>query len=235
MIPDSLGAFVAFLGLVAPGLTLDLVLERRRPHRDSTAFREASTIALASLIFTLAATGLLAALRLACPKLVPDAPRWISKGSAYVAGHFGIVSLSIFLEVAIACGLAAAWGWFITRKSTASISNVGAWYQILRDERPPGTRPWVHLHLDDETQFWGYLRHYTTDDSADVREIVLGGKTLAWRLKDDTARSPIGGDWDAVCINADRIQYMRVIYRSLSDGAILGRRTADHPGGEPRP
>jgi Family of unknown function (DUF6338) len=234
MIPDSFGAFAAFLGLVAPGLVLDLVLERRLPRRNGTSFREASTIALASLIFTLISILLLAALRTNHSMVILDAPQWIKGGKNYLADHFSIVILSALLEVLIACSLAALSAWFITRKSTASMSNVGTWYQILRNERPPGTRPWVHLHLDDETDFWGYLRHYTTDDSADVREIVLGGNSLAWRRKNDEARSPIGGSWDSVCINADRIQYMRVIYRSLSDENLLGRKTEEHPHGEPR-
>jgi hypothetical protein len=234
MIPDSLGAFAAFLGLVAPGLILSLVLERRLPRRSATAFREASTIALASLIFTLISVLILAALRTNHSSAILDGPQWIKGGNTYLTSHFTVVATSIFLEVAISCLLAALWGWYITRNSTASMSNVGTWYQILRHERPADTRPWVHLRLDDETDFWGYLRHYTTDDSADVREIVLGGTTLAWRRKDDDARSTIGENWDSVCINADRIQYMRVIYRSNSDARFLGRKSSEYPDGEPR-
>lgn len=234
MIPDSLGAFLAFLGLVAPGLTLNLMLERRRPRQNGTAFREASTIALASLVFTLIAVGLLALLRAARPSYVPDVSKWISQGSSYAAAHWGIISASILLEVIIACGLAALCGWFVTRNSTASISGVGAWYQILRSDRPPGTRPWIHLRLDDETEFWGYLRHYTPDDSADVREIVLGGTTLAWRPKGQGTRSAIGDKWDSVCINAERIQYMRVIYMSLAGDMLFSRKPEDAPDGRPR-
>jgi|ERR1035438_435144 hypothetical protein len=235
MIPDTLGALLAFLGLVAPGITFYLVLERRRPRQSSTTFREVSLVALASLGLTLAAVSLLALIHGVAPAVVPDVQEWIRQGNRYIADHPGTVFAGIGLDVIVACALGVAAGWLITRKSTASISGAGSWYQILRKEQPPGTRPWIHVRLEDETEFWGYLRHYTPDDSANVREIVLGGTTLSWRRKGDTGRSSIGHSWDAVCLNADRIQYMRVIYKSVSDGTLRGRRTKESPTGEPRP
>jgi hypothetical protein len=235
MIPNTFGALLAFLGLVAPGITFYLVLERRHPHQNSTTFREVSSVALASLCFTLIAVAFLAVLHVVVPAIVPDLPQWISLGNRYIVKHPSAVFVGVGLEVILACAFGAVGGWLVTRKSAASMSNSGAWYQILRQEQPPGTRPWIHVRLEDETEFWGYLRHYTPDDSAGVREIVLGGTTLVWRRKDDAARSSIGRNWDAICLNADRIQYMRVIYKSVSDGTLFGRRTKDAPSGEPRP
>lgn len=181
MIPDTFGALLAFLGLIAPGITFDLLLERRRPRQESTTFREINRVALASLSFTLAAVAFLGLLRLAAPVVVPDVPQWIVQGNRYISDHPDTVFAGIGLDVFLACTLAALAGWFLTRKSAAAISSVGAWYQILRREQPPNTRPWIHVQLEDETEFWGYLRHYTPDDSAQVREIVLGGATLQWR------------------------------------------------------
>jgi hypothetical protein len=234
MIPDTFGGVLAFLALVAPGITFYLVLERRRPHQENTPFREVSQIALASLVFTLASVACLLLLHEVAPAVVPDISMWIRQGNRYTADHPATVFAGISLDVIAACAFGAGSAWFIARRSDASISKVGTWYQVLRQERPPGTRPWLHIRLEDETEFWGYLRHYTPDDSANVREIVLGGTTVAWRRKGDTARSSIGDSWDAVCINADRIQYMRVIYRSVSDGTLFGRKTEDSPGGKPR-
>ena len=235
MIPSTFGALLAFLGLVAPGITFELVTERRRPRQNSTAFREVSSVALASLGFTLAAVALLALLRLVAQAAVPDVPQWITQGNRYLARNPGPVFTGLGLEVVGACALAALAGWFVTRNSESSITNYGAWYQILRQDRPPGARAWVHVRLDDETEFWGYLRHFTPDDSADVREIVLGGTTLMWRRKSDQARSSIGANWDAVCVSADRIQYFRVIYRYDSGPQLYGRRTKKFPDGEVRP
>jgi Family of unknown function (DUF6338) len=230
VIPDTFGGVLAFLALVAPGITFYLV----RPHQENTSFREASQIALSSLVFSLASIMCLLLLHEFVPGIIPNISMWIRQGNGYVADHPGAVFVGIGLDVFVACAFGAGSAWLITRKSKASISNVGTWYQVLRQERPPGTRPWLHVRLEDETEFWGYLRHYTPDDSAGVREIVLGGTTVVWRRKGDSSRSPIGDSWDAVCINANRIQYIRVIYRSVSDGTLFGRRTEDFPRGRPR-
>jgi hypothetical protein len=233
VIPSTFGALLAFLGLVAPGITFDLVTERRRPRQDNTAFREISRVALASLGFTLATAALLGLLRLAAPPAVPDIPQWITQGNRYIARHPAAVFSGLGLEVVVACALAALASLLLVRRSEASISNYGAWYSVLRADRPPNSRAWVHLCLDDETQFWGYMRHYTPEDGAPVREIVLGGDTLMWRRKGDEARSLMGDNWDAVCVNADRIQYLRVIYRYGAGNVLYGRRTKS--GGIPPP
>jgi hypothetical protein len=234
MIPDTFGGVLAFLAFVAPGITFYLVQERRRPHQENSSFREVSQIALASLVFTLASISCLILLHRYASTVVPDISMWIRQGNRYVADHPAAVFAGIGLDVIAACVFGAGSAWLITRNSGASISNVGAWHRILREESPPGTRPWLHIRLEDETEFWGYLRHYTPDDSANVREIVLGGTTVMWRRKGEDARSSIGDNWDAVCLSANRIQYIRVIYRSVSDDTLFGRRTKTFPRGRQR-
>jgi len=235
VIPSTFGALLAFLGLVAPGITFALVTERRRPRQSSTAFREVSQLALASLGFTLVAIALLALLRLVAQGAVPDVPQWITQGNRYLSRHPGAVFGGLGLEVVAACGLAALAAWFVTRKAEGTVSRFGPWYQVLWDDRPHHAHTWVHLRLDDETEFWGYVRHFSPDEQADAREIVLGGTKMLWRPKGDTDPSPIGEKWDAVCVNADRIQYMRVIYSDDGGDMWFGRKTRTRPGGEPRP
>jgi hypothetical protein len=59
--------------------------------------------------------------------------------------------------------------------------------------------------------------------------IVLGGSTLRGRLKGESSDSLIGGKWDAVCINADEIVSIRVVY--VEKGQRKRRRTKTNPDG----
>jgi Family of unknown function (DUF6338) len=83
MIPETFAALYAFLGLVAPGLIYQILREKRRPAVDETAFREASRIALTSLVFTTVATLLMTLLGVVAPGLFPDIAAWITTGKTY--------------------------------------------------------------------------------------------------------------------------------------------------------
>jgi hypothetical protein len=60
VIPSTTAALVGFLFFVAPGLVWELTRERREPPREGSTFRDASRVALASVVFTTAGVGIIA-------------------------------------------------------------------------------------------------------------------------------------------------------------------------------
>ena len=114
MIPNTTGAVLAFFLFVAPGLLFDLLSERRRAGIPETSFREASRVVLASTAFTTLALGLVAAPCL----VVPQARRWIFEwlmGSAALNATQPLVLLMMFVVAAMACALAGAAHWRLSR------------------------------------------------------------------------------------------------------------------------
>jgi hypothetical protein len=235
VIPANFATLLTFLGLIAPGLVYQVVLERRLPRRVETVFREASRVALTSLVFTVAATVLLLVIQRGWDGApLPNPSAWAARGNAYFAGHLFLVVTGLAAEVALACLLSATTAVLTTRKVSATLSPNGAWFQVFRKDRPPRTRPWVHIVLADGGELWGHLRHYTQDDSLSVREIVLGGNTLRWRRSANDDVELIGDRWDAVLVNAGEASMIRVVYQD-EKGRLRGRRTHDNPDGPPRP
>jgi S1-C subfamily serine protease len=227
LIPSTVGAFIAFLGLVAPGLVFQMTRESRRPTYGETAFRELSRIALTSLIFTLASLVLLACLRLAWPGQFIDARAWVTHGQVYLASHLLVVSFTLVLEVALACLLAFAAAEALSRRSRARISPFGIWYKVLRDECPDGTRPWITVHLTDGTELTGLLRHYTESQILENQELAIGGPHMS-RLSPDGIVSSIGKNFDAAVVRGDQILYMVVRYQN-QNGELVRRRVKGPP------
>ena len=107
MIPQTTAALIGFLFLVAPGIVFEMVQERRRPTLEQSPFREASRVALASLLFSLLALLALAALRTWLPASMPDAGRWLRQGGRYFAANYRLVASFLLAELALAVTLAA--------------------------------------------------------------------------------------------------------------------------------
>jgi hypothetical protein len=240
LIPDGVATLLTFFGLVAPGLVLQLVVEKRQPRQSETAFREASRVALSSVVFTVLSVSMVAAVRALWPTPFPSLVSWRSQGWAYVAAHPGLALWPLVAIVVVSCGLAVVAGWWTTKGSAASIANYGSWYQTLRVDpptKPHRTIPWLHIKMKDETQFWGHLRYYTDADDADVREIVLGGPTLEWQPKGADTPTVIGNNWDAAIANAEEIAFVRVVYQETARRGtppryhLRGRRTEADPSG----
>jgi hypothetical protein len=227
LIPSTVGAFVAFLGLVAPGLVFQMTGESRRPSHTETTFRELSRVALTSLIFTLASLALLACWRLAWPGQLIDARAWLTGGQAYLGDHLLVVSFTLVLEVALACLLAFAAAEVLSRSSRAHISPYGIWYKVLRDERPDDTKAWLVLHLTDGTELTGLLRHYTEGQVLERQEIAIGGPHMK-RLTPDGKLSNIGENFDTAVVRGDQILYMVVRYQD-KNGELARRRTKASP------
>lgn len=226
MIVDSFSGFLAFLTLVAPGLVYQLVVELRLPHLKQTVFREASKIALASLVFSLPTLLIISSLQFVIPSIIPNLGEWIRVGNAYLAANFQQVVVGVTLQAVLSVAFAGVGAMVVTRRVRATLTDKTALYTIMRAECPPDAIPWIHLKLSDGTEFWGHVRYYTPDQSSPC-EIVLGGQEM---LRKDVNGNPnlIGNDWDAVWLKIDDVVYMQTIY--LDGSRKLRRLLPDEHG-----
>ncbi len=234
MIPETAGALLAFLGLVAPGLVFELLRERRRPGTTETAFREASRVALTSLVFTVGALLLLGVLHLVWPAAVVDPQQWLREGGRYVQDNYGLVALTLGLEVVLASCLAMLWHLVLSGSGhgTGRIESGGLWFQVLNRDKPRGSQVWAHVRLTDGTTFWGYVRGYTAVEKLEDRELVLEGVHLSQQEGPSRqngsmpARQTVGSDWESVVLRGSDIRYLRVQYRdNLGIRVDSARRT----------
>lgn len=233
MIPATFGTLLGFLGLVAPGIVYSTIAEKRRPRRSESTFAEASRVALTSLGFSLASLAVLWLLQRYARLALPDVGLWLTRGGKYAARNLGKVFFGLAAQVVIACALAAAGAWLLTRRSRSRFREDTVYGSVFRRYAPNDFYPWVHVRLDNETEFWGYERAHDDRDEAGARMIVLAGKRLMRRLPDESDWQPIGKDWDLVIIDASRIRYMQVIYQNHA-GELRGAITTVDPQGEPR-
>lgn len=188
-----------------------------------STLREFSRIALTSLIFTGFSLALLAVLRLIWPHGLVDTRAWLKNGQHYVADHLLVVAFTLSLEVIVACLFALAAAEITSRHWRANISPFGVWYQVLRQDRPDGCRPWITLHLTDGTEVTGILRHYTESKILEDQEIAIGGPYMKL-LSPSGALSDIGTNSDAVVVRGENILYMIVRYQDR-DGQLVRRRS----------
>jgi hypothetical protein len=227
VIPQTLGALIAFLTLVAPGIVFELLRERRRAGRTESVFREASRVALGSLSFSLVSTLLLLAAHglirwIFDGTLIAD-PTRLATDATYVAAHVPLIAWSIIAELVLACALAVALDLLLGRHTheTTSVRQQTAWHEVFRVDRPNGAVPWVHVRLTDGTSFYGFLRSHTASGHPDEREIVLEGDGLTYVGTPVTGgqsieKVTIGDRWNRVIIPSTQISYLRVQYHDLA-------------------
>src|SRR4051794_36503051 len=113
MIPETVGALLAFLGLIAPGLIYQLRRETRRASITETAFREASRVALVSLGLTTAALAAVAIVRAVEPAWIADPGVWLRQGNEYFVAHYRLVLRTAIIVVGLACSLALLADWIV--------------------------------------------------------------------------------------------------------------------------
>ncbi|HEY9412211.1 MAG TPA: DUF6338 family protein [Jiangellaceae bacterium] len=220
MIPESLATLYAFLALVAPGLVYQLVRERVRPTIRETAFREASRVALTSLIFTTASILTLALIGRLAPQLVVDVNAWATSED-YVADHLWLAASSIFAEVTLASGLAAASAKFVGKrdgKARRSIEKHGVRHQLFKGGVPADSAAWVLAELIDGTRVWGFVHYYTIDEGLDQRDISFSGPGLIVQ-KDRDSEKKEEEYWKHVVIKGSDIVSMKVAYEKISNSA----------------
>lgn len=221
MIPDTLGALLAFFAFIAPGISFELRRERRRQSLSDSAFREASRTALASVVFSLFAVVVLALARVVQPSWVVDVPSWIGDGVGYVADHPGLVLGNFVAFVILSIASALAVEWITGRRSTPTIRTGTIWYQIFNQQRPEGKKSWVCVHLKNGEQLYGYVDRYSTADPDKSPDLYLVGSGLTWKrslpsveLGTAPAVKTVALDdkWSGVHVSASEISWIRLSY-----------------------
>jgi uncharacterized protein DUF6338 len=236
MIPDALGAFLAFLGIVAPGILFELRQEKRRVGVTGWSFRDISTVALVGFALTSAATLLTFALGrwwFGAAAIV-DPKAWAQQGSKYFTDHFYLVvgdALVVF-AVSLLLSLGVAKLSAKTRRNSGALAKQSLWHQAFRDDAPDGTLAWVHVELTDGSAFFGYVRANTEGEEVDKREITLTGARLSHRPAPDSngVSQPvkvIGDRWSHVIVRSSEIRYLRVQYIDDRTGEVNSGGQAD--------
>ncbi|MEP6667015.1 MAG: DUF6338 family protein [Nocardioidaceae bacterium] len=217
MIPNTIAAFYAFLGLVAPGLVFQLLREQRRPALEETAFREASHIALTSLVFTTVAAMLLAVASRFVQSM-PDISAWITRGNSYLEQHFWSVVITLLSEVVLACLI--AWGvstWLGRGQGTGAktITKTSIWYQLFKESLPSDKVAWVQAELTDGSRVFGFVDFYTVGQKLAEREISLKGPDLAIQEKGGQVQKQV--NFKYVTFKASEVLRMRVEHKPRID------------------
>ncbi|MBX9243562.1 hypothetical protein ICW40_01925 [Actinotalea ferrariae] len=229
MIPETAGALLALLGLVAPGLVYEMRRESRQPAPVTSAFREAGRVALRSLIFTVLALVVMLWVSSWWDRL-PDVGAWLAAGNTYAAANYGAVATFVVLELVLACSFALVAESLTGSGIKGDISAVSVWYASLDLDRPPAaSRTWLRVRMESGTQYKGALRWYSPGAS-DERDVVIGGEGLA-RLADgkdpeDAASWTPLDAWNQVILSGERIESVQVTYLG-HDGGVL--RYAERP------
>jgi len=208
VIPNTTGAVLAFFLFVAPGLLFDLLSERRRAGIPETSFREASRVVLASTAFTTLALGLVAAPCL----VVPQARRWIFEwlmGSAALNATQPLVLLMMFVVAAMACALAGAAHWRLSR-SGIRLRQVSAWTHVFRAETPPGAAPYVRVKTNSGSTYTGFVGNYTPNLEVEGRELVL--VPPLWSAAPGQSLAPVS-TWSRIVLRGDEIAVLMLDYR----------------------
>jgi len=214
MIPTTTVQIFLFLALVAPGLYFELLRERRRPAIGETAFREASRIALASVLFDLAALVVLAIVRVIQPAWMPDPGLWLAHPATYVRDHYLLITRAALAGLALAL-LFATLVDLLRRRRSGDMRPGGIWFQLFRADRPDKTVPWVSLRLTDGVEIAGFLSYYMPADDPAVREIALRHNAQGTGLQLRKAEyQPVErlDQWSDIVVRGDQISYFKVRY-----------------------
>jgi Family of unknown function (DUF6338) len=173
VIPNSIATFLGFLFLVAPGLAYDMHRERNRPAMlQQSTFREASRVALSSLLLTLGALAILYVVQRVATGWLPDPYEWYRVGSDYASQHPRETGIFFVGELLIAQALAwVAAGW-LGRNDRADIRQGDIWHKAFAADVPPDRDVQV-LVLTENAEYRGILSGYTVNADFSNRELEL--------------------------------------------------------------
>jgi hypothetical protein len=209
--PDGWSAALAFLLFVAPGIVFDLLSRRRRVEVDESAFREASRIALWSLLFSLPASAIVVYISTRVHRVTRVAGR-LASGDVVPISADGLTILLVMLaELVLACGIAGITHLVLSRRSkSCDIRLVSAWTKAFRFDRPADHDVYVRAKLTSGSVWTGRVVSFTPDLELENRELVLAPPLFSRGKTGDL--TPLSPDYHRVVLPASQIASLNVAY-----------------------
>lgn len=213
MILGSVATVVAFFVFITPGLTWELLREQKYPAASTSAFREWARVALLSTAFSAASVGILILARLRFPSVLPDPEDWLKPHSNYARVHYRTVAATVAAEVVLACIIAAAHHFWVTRGQHRLV-RPGPLRNVVLYEGLPPRGPVIRtaaVRMKNGTTYMGTLALVGHEDSRADAELALAPPL--WRGAPGGQPVPLGEDWQRVVLPFAEIVEMLLSWR----------------------
>jgi hypothetical protein len=215
--PSSIGTFISFLLLLAPGALWQLIRARYRPSVKETTLSELARVVLISLLATTAAS-----LVLLFPVWLPlyryaDS---INLGTSNLTSSVLPYLAGVVATSAVACGLVLIVTTFVW-PGKPPISEGRAWNQAFVESKPKDAGPpFLTVELVDGTIWRGTLATFDSDPEDANRNLTLASP-LRRKRPGEVFKNKDGGGSRLVLLPEVQIESIQVeYYKSTAAGAI---------------
>lgn len=230
MVPQTAFAVLAFLIFVLPGIAFEILRQHRRPALSQSGFQEATTVAVASAVFSGVSLAILALIRSVRPDWMPDLGAWMTNPPTYVRENYRLIARAGLVEVFVALLLVAVVHRSLNEKAGSGLATWvqerasawlrhdparaiwphSVWWVILRGVAPHGSVTAVSVRTKDGRVFTGKVAAYGAGE-ADERDVALEAPVEVVDSKTG-AREVIGHPWKHVILPAGDIAEVAVTY-----------------------
>jgi hypothetical protein len=175
VIPTGIATVVAFFFFVIPGLVWELLVERRRPAKAESAFREASRVALVSTPFSTISVGIVFAAAWLCDQhWLTVLSSWFTTGKPQSGEALIVASLLAVAELGVALLLLGLVWWRVGHRlyGMAKVEKESAWGYAF-GHQPAGHATVATVRTHDGSEYRGQVVGFTNDFDWADREIIL--------------------------------------------------------------
>jgi hypothetical protein len=228
MIPQTAATLVAFVLLVMPGITYEVIRERNLPPRDVSAFRETSRVVAASVIFTSLAVLVLWAARHFVPDLLVD-PDAAVRDDNYVSAQLGLTVRTVVAAVLLACLLAFVGSWVVDHAQRRFVKppKYSRQTALFTSLNTMSGVPQAAVRKADGSVLIGQVAHMDFDE--DNPYVVLGANTMIIRTGQDPQQADAYVDRIAVPLSQVSELWLWQVEESTPHGTPMESGQAGGP------